>query len=186
RIDRLRGDRVAELGPHRQRGLDPFRTAPRLDLADTAGKAGDLIEPQIGQADRFSDLVSVRVQHAWVAFGGHGLTRYVLGELPVHRPALPGHQVSELAQCFRELLRVPERAERPALGWRAAGRARTTRPAAAPALAGEAEAEGRISHLSGLSGRMERSCNPRYPGSSTREHRTSPGSPWAHRHEPAV
>jgi hypothetical protein len=37
---------------------------------------------------------------------------HILGEVPVHRAALPGHQVGELAQGVSELLRVTERPER--------------------------------------------------------------------------
>jgi hypothetical protein len=49
---------------------------------------------------------------------------HILGEIPVHRAALPRHQVGELAQGIGELLRVTqwaERPERPALARRAAG-----------------------------------------------------------------
>ena len=49
------------------------------------------------------------VQDARVALGGDGLPRHVLGQIPVDRAALPGHQVGELAQCIGKLLRVAQR-----------------------------------------------------------------------------
>jgi hypothetical protein len=81
-------------------------------LAHAGGKAGDLVQPKVGEPERIDDLLPVNVEDAGIALGGHRVPGHVLGQVPVHRTALPGHQVGELAQCVSELLRVTERAER--------------------------------------------------------------------------
>jgi hypothetical protein len=101
--------------------------------------------------------------------------RYVLGQVPVDRAALPGHEVGELAQRVRELLGVAERVRGSERATGATGDGRLTAAATGAAAAttgrllatgssgvtrpplwvGRAEAERTISHLSVLSGRME-------------------------------
>ncbi len=63
-------------------------------------------------ASRTASMTLLRsdVEHARVALGRDRLPRHVLGQVPVDRAALPGHQVGELPQGVRELLRVAERA----------------------------------------------------------------------------
>ena len=116
-------------------------------------------------------------QYAGVTGGRDRVPGYVLGQVPVDRAALPGHQVGELAQRVRELLgiaervRGSERAARYAGGWPppapllshrttgTAGRLLATTGSSGlarpPLRVGRAEAERTISHLSVLSGRME-------------------------------
>ena len=100
------------------------------------------------------------LRQALGALGGDGLPRHVLGEIPVDRAALPGHQVGELAQGVGELPgvahrpewslaaeRAPERAA--ASGFRrSAGTTRTRRTLATLVirLVGQAEAERAVSH----------------------------------------
>ena len=112
RLDGLGRDRIAQLGPHRQRGLHPFRPAPGLRRPDPGRERGDVTEPQVGQPQCLVHLVPLAVEHAGVALGHDRVPGHVLGQVPVHRAAPPGHQVGELAQRVRELLRVAQRAER--------------------------------------------------------------------------
>ena len=124
RVHCLVGDRVTQRRPDGQGGLHPFRPAPGLRLPYAGGEAGDLVQPQVSEPERVHDLVPVHLKNAGIAFGRHGVPRHVFGEVPVHRAALPGHQVRELPQGVSELLRVTERPERArvaALATRAAG-----------------------------------------------------------------
>ena len=138
--------------------------------------ARGVLQPQVSEPERFGDLAAVVSENARVALGGEGLPRDVLGEVPVDRAALPGHQVGELAQCIGELLRVAERSQRPAS---AAGAGRPDRQRRPPARAtadpapgprprspGRPKPKGGSVICAGLSGRMEGSRSPRYPGSS--------------------
>ena len=112
--------------------------------ADPGGEAGDVFQPEVGDADSVDDLLPLDVEHAGIALGRHRLPGHVLGQVPVDRAALPGHQVGELPQGVRELLRVTER---PAGPERATGPRRpAARVAGSAETAGRAEAEGRISH----------------------------------------
>ena len=150
-----------ELGPDRQGGLHPLRAAPGLGRPDPAGELGRVLQPQVGQPERLGDLAALLVEHARITLGGHRLPGHVLGQVPVDRAALPGHQVGELAQRVGELLRIAQRAQRAAAPWPpepAGTRAAGARPIRAlVGVAGHPKAEGRVSHLRGLSGRMEES-----------------------------
>ena len=180
-LDRAGRDRVAQFRPDRQGGLHPFRPAPRLRHPDPGGQGGGVLQPEVGRPDRLDRLAPVDLQHARVALGGDGLPRHVLGEVPVDRPALPGHQVGELAQGVGELLRVAQRPERSHRSRRPPRAARA--PAGARAASGDirrasriariavtvtrqAEAKGRFSHLRCLSGRMEGSTSATLSGST--------------------
>jgi hypothetical protein len=167
----LLGDRVTQRGPYRQRGLDTFGPAPGLRGTDAAGERRGLIQPQVRQLDRLDDLLAVGIQHARIALGRDCLPGHVLGQVPVDRAALPGHKVGELPQGVRKLLRVAQRSERITariVTGAATGFTGATPAARTPGTAGQTKAEGRISHLRDLSGRMEGSQPPRYLGSGTR------------------
>ena len=177
-LDRPGRDGVAQLRPDRQGRLDPLRPAPRLRDADPGGQGGGVLQPEVGRPDRLHRLAPVDLQDARIPLGGDGLPRHVLGEIPVDRPALPGHQVGELAQGVGELLRVAQRSQRsrrPSRAARtpaaAAGAARHVRRASRitrvpVTVARQAEAKGRIGHLRCLSGRMEGSTSATLSGST--------------------
>ena len=132
------------------------------------GKLGSVLQPQVSQPQCLHNLGPVGLQDACVALLGDRLPCDVLGKVPVDRAPLPRQQVGELPQGVGELLRISHRAKRPHTAERIhrAAAARTAGPAAA-GRAGIAagtirrtEAEGRLSHLPGLSGRMEGSTTP--------------------------
>ena len=119
-LDRLGGDGVAQLGPDRNRRLDPLRTAPCHGVAGAGWERGDVVEPQVGEPQSLGDLLGLRGEDARVALRGYRVPRHVGGEIPVHGPALPRHQVGELPQGVGELLRVAEHRHRVRLARRAA------------------------------------------------------------------
>ena len=112
RVDGPRGDRVAQLRPDRQGRFDPLGPAPRLRCPDPARELGGVLQPEVGEPQRLDHLAAVDVQDARVALLRDRLPGDVLGQVPVHRAALPGHQIGELAQRVGELLRVAHGAER--------------------------------------------------------------------------
>src|SRR5262249_3257997 len=87
--------------------------------------------PEVGQPDGFYDGHALVVKYARISLRGDRLPRCVLRQVPVHRPALVRHRVSDLAEHLGELLRVAERNARPT-GARA-GTAGTAAAAPAPA-----------------------------------------------------
>ena len=135
-------------------------------------------------------LRALDVQDAGVALGGDRLPGDVLGQIPVDRAALVGHQVRELAQRLGELLRVAHRAER---AQPPAGRSARAEAAASAAARRRARRDRRIRDPGAGRSRREAqsSCAasragwkgphwPSYPGSDTAvSNRASPGSPWA-------
>ncbi len=51
RGDDALGDRVAQRAPHRQRALEPLQPGPRLDRLHAGGQVGDLVEPEVREAE---------------------------------------------------------------------------------------------------------------------------------------
>ncbi len=90
----------------------PTGSTPVADLMPL-GSVGRVLQPQVGEPDRVGDRGALVGQDARVALGRDGLPGDVLGQVPVDRAALVGHQVGELPQRLGELLRVAERAAGP-------------------------------------------------------------------------
>src|SRR4051794_10376071 len=95
------GDRLDELAPLRLGRLEPAPTAPRLTAAYAGAHRGHRVEPQVGEADRLGDGCSVGGRRTRVR-PDHGQRR-LLGEVPVDRAVLAGHEVAELAQHGAEV-----------------------------------------------------------------------------------
>jgi hypothetical protein len=97
RGDDALGHRIAQLAPHRQRGLEPLRACPGLDGVDARGQLRHLVEPEIGQPDRVGDRSPLGTGHARIGTG-QSLRRELTGQIPVHRAALPAHHLLPLGE----------------------------------------------------------------------------------------
>lgn len=106
------GDRVDEVLPDREGGLDPLGAAPGDGGAGAGGELGGAVEPQVGEPDGLGDggvLGGADRAVLALALGGFGddaLAGDVLGEVPVHRAALEREHLPELLERAAEVVGV--------------------------------------------------------------------------------
>jgi hypothetical protein len=103
------GERVDEGAPGGQRLFHPLHPGPRQRAVHTGGQLGDLVQPQVRQAQGVGDGGALGVGRR-LRPGGQRADRALPREVPVDRPAGPGHQLLQLGEqrhLGEQLLRRP-------------------------------------------------------------------------------
>jgi hypothetical protein len=107
RADHAAGDRVAQLLPHVEGVVDPFVAVPGGRRADAGRQRGRRVEPQVGEPQRFLDLVALDDGHGRVAGRGELAGCHLAGQIPVDRTAARcGEHLLQLSHELLHLLRV--------------------------------------------------------------------------------
>ena len=107
------GDRVDDLLPRRQGGLQPLTARPGRGATASGGELRGAVEPDLGEVHRGFGGRALSVGDAGVALGHQQLAGCVVGQLPVHRPGSrtrAGHRAlhhrTELLEHLADLAHV--------------------------------------------------------------------------------
>jgi hypothetical protein len=152
------GERVDEAAPGGQRLLHPLHPGPGDRPVHAGGQLGDLVQPQVGQAEGVGDGGALGVGRR-LRPGGQRADRALPRQVPVDRPPGPGHQLLQLGEqrhLGEQLLRRPPAAGTAEESTEPEGVVAGAGPGLVATLGvavGEAEAEREIAHATTVAAR---------------------------------